>query len=588
MKYLVVLFLLPFLLQSSDTKEGFFVKLKDGNLFLCNFVDKELKVKTDFGILTVSTNDIKWAKLAKDGFMINVGKSTIEGKIESELSLNTKHGKVLVKIDDIAEIMPPNKKVPFNDDNVVGYWDFNGEEELKTNGCEFVTEDEVNALKLDLSKGDYFEIPHKDEYSLKEQVTIEMRFKFKDLNGDGNYIPLIKKSDASGYMNYGVHYQPNGKNVQIGAHNENTSYPYISRQCDFGEGKWHYLITVLDAKNHKMDLYLDGKKLDASLQSGFIGDSFKTNESPLSVCKDKYRNGNTIWFDFIRISKKARTSDEIKELFESVSITSGLLKQSSDWEFNTAVVTKNGEWYLCKLDNEFVEVETSFGGVKIDAKKIHSILFFEYRKRQIQKMHDEAKNLVTKLGDGSVEVRDKAQDDLKKMGWVVLPVLEENKDNNDEEIKTRVKKILEGINKKFDVKKDIIECKGLSLRGWIKQNSFKATTRFGQVELKDDDLKAIIFNDPVMTTVLKDNTKLMGKLLQDEVSMSTNHGKIRIAFRDIKCITIEKDGDSITTKKSVIKGIIEQVEFEFESQIGKIKIKKESIGSIIFGVITQK
>lgn len=597
MRYLIVVALV--FAGSQQEGSDFFVKLRDGTIFSSKFEIEKLKVDTDFGKLEIPLKDIKLIKASKHGFSIRVKSknkdkdSVIDCKIDQAITFKTKHGVLNVKMDDVAEMSPANKKI-FTDDNVVAFWDFDDEEGIKTHGCDFVSEDGTSAVKLDLSKSDYIEIPHKDEYSQKETVTIEMRFKFKDLGGDGNYIPLLKKSDPNGYTNYALFFLPTSKQIQMGAYTENFAYPYIYRQADIQPEKWHYMATVYDAKNSKIEVYLDGKKLDAHLQTGFNGSTLKTNDSPITICKDKYGNKNTIWFDFIRISNKARTSEEISEMSEAGSL-SGSVKPSADKEFNTVVVTKQGEKYTCKLGNGKIIIENPFTeateDIEIDASTIGKISYFEYRKEQIDKHHKEARSLIPKLGNDDPEVRDKAQEDLKKIGWIIMPVLEEVKDNDDEEVKTRVKKLMEGFaSKKYEIRKDIIEGNGLFLKAWVKHPVLNAKTKYGDLQIKEEDVKGLVFNSPKektegsITLKLKDNSRISGKLLQDKIKLNTDFGPLEIPVTDIISVTVGKDEDTIVTKKSsTLKGIIVQEEFEIESQIGKRKIKKDQISGITTG-----
>lgn len=495
-------------------------------------------------------------------------------------------------MDNVVEIRPIKKRV-FHDDHVVGFWDFGGSEDIKLNGCEYVTEDDSSAIKLDLSKGDYFEIPNKDGLNQKEAVTIEMRFKMKDLKSpSGSYIVFLIKgvNYGQGNENYCLLLWPSTKQIQPTAYLDNFNQIYARYRIDIQAEKWHHITTVFDPKNSKIEQFLDGKKvshMDHYVHSGGAG--LAQNDSALAICKNRGSNNNTIWFDYIRISNKVRTEEEIKEFAESGWMDS-LLKPSQDREFNSVVVTKSGERYQCKL-SEALEVGTEIGDMKLDPKSISSILFFEYRKEQIEALHKKAKDLITKLGAEDPTVREKSQADLKNLGWVIIPVLEEYKDSQDEELKSRVKKLLEGyVGKKFEIGKDEIRGKGIELRGWVKLVEVRAKTRYGEVTVKAEDIKGIVFGVDYVGNIiflLKDRSKLSGKLLQDEIEISSEFGKVKVPVKEIVKIEIGKDVDLIVTRKSTLKGTIEQDEFELETDLGKMKIKKQVILNISTAELTK-
>lgn len=587
--------LLISILFLGSNQEGidFFVKLKDGTLFSSRFEIDKLQVKTDFGDLEVPLADIRSIRATKDGFLLvakkNNKESKINCKIEKDITFKTKHGTLNVKMKDVAEMVPA-KKTMFHDDSVVGFWDFTGDEDLKTHGCEFVTEEDTSAVKIDLSKGDYIEIPHKPEHNQKEAVTVEIRFKIKDFSGNQTLLFSRHPSYSLTATNYFFVFYPSSKYFSIGTFNENKSHAFVYKSIDFEAQKWVHLAAVIDAKNKKIDIYKDGSKLDAPLSGNFSGESMATDESPIYICKEAGGSTSTIHFDFVRISSVARTEEEIKEMWETGSL-GGSFKPSGDNEYKTVIVTKQGERYACNLESSKLDVETSLGDVQVDINKIGKITYFEYRKEQIEKLHKQAKTLILKLGDDDPVARDTAQEDLKKMGWVIMPVLEEFKDHKDEEVKSRVLKLIENFaGKKYEIKKDLIDGSGWMLRGWIKHNNLKAKTKYGEINVVEEDVKGIVFSNKrekvqgAVTFRLKDNSLLSGKLSQDQIRLKSEYGDLKIDVAEIISITFGKTEDLIVTKKSTFSGTITDDEFKLESQIGKIKIKKDQIVGIITGM----
>lgn len=579
MRYLPVFLLIFAPFQEQDAE--FIIKMKDGSIIKSKFSVKDLTVKTDFGEMNIPLKEIQHVWSVKDVLVVKTAKSSIECRTDQKVDLKTKHGTMKIKMDQIAEMVLPTKKIMF-DDNVVGFWDLTCEGDYKLTGGEFVTEDDKPALKLDLSKGNYIELPHKEELNPKEVVTIEMKFKVKDFGSHTNYLDLLVKGESygTGSDSYHVIFWPYNRQIQVGSYTDNGNIASNYGRIPI-ETKWHTMTIILDSKNSRMDAYIDAKKAPLSMNhGGFNGANMKTNDSSIFICKNNRGLKNTIFFEFIRISNKARTEEEMKEYAEQWSPS--FPKKSSDNEYDSVIMTKDGEKLQCKLDSNTIDVETSFGDMKLETSKIEAIKFFEYRKEQITQLHEKAKKLVEKLGDGEPETREKAQEELKKLGWVIIPVLEENKGNEDEEIASRVKKLLESMNKKFEVKKDFITTGGMEIRGWIKGDVIKAKTRYGNININYGDIASMVFGKDLGSIVieLKDKSKLVGYLVQEEIEFKTDFAQIKIPIKDIVKIEITKDGDTVQTIKSTFKGTVTLSEFELDTKVGKIKISKEHIGFI--------
>lgn len=362
MTYLSLLVILSYENQDKE----FLLKLKDGSAIYAKFESKKLAVKTDFGYLEISTSEIKSLKRSKEGVVIKTLKSEIVGNIEGDIAIKTNYGDFNVKPCDIEELIPTMRG--FCDKNIVGFWDFNGEEDVKLQGGKYVFENGRTAVELDLSKDEYIEIPHKDEQSHKEVITIEIRFKFKDISTHATrQIELLMKGKAYGTdENYRVMIFPQIKQFQLGSSTEKKKYPYACHTIDeFSTAKWHYLAVSFDAKNKKIDVYFDGIKLPNDYSIRFDGSPMNTTKSPIYICKRKFDNNNTIWIDNIRISNKTRTEDEIKESAK---------KPAFDVK-PPLILTKTGECFACKLLADEIIVSTEYGKMKIPTKDINNITF---------------------------------------------------------------------------------------------------------------------------------------------------------------------------------------------------------------------
>ncbi len=596
--YYSIISIVTFLDGAQEENLDLTVQTKDGTMFSTTIELKEIELKTDQGKISIPIKEIKYIKAKNDTFEVKT-KKTITGRlVQEEFTFKTNHGTLKIKSKEIDQILPGKKKALVNDEDVAGYWDFNGDEDIKLNGSQYATEDGVSAVKCDLSKGNWLEIPHKEELSIKESLTIEVKFKYQGEKAKAHYTPLAIKYDTTGYYNYHLSLQNKGKGAEktIGTHvycdNGQLGNAHASKAA-LKEQTWYYIAATINSKDGKIEIYLDGVKQETSF-SGMLSANLKTNDAPItmfSLREGKSTGAKDIfWVDFLRISTKARSEEEIKTIYESEGgFLSG--KQPTDKQFNGLVTTRSGERYVCKLEKDSLGIECQFGDVKIKTSDIGKINLFNYRKDQVDKLHMKAKELIPKLGDDDPQVRENTQTELKNLGWIIIPVLEAAKDHTDDEIKTRVKKLLELYSeRKYEITKDSLQGNGLSLRGWLKHDSIKATARYGQIEIKIEDVKFISFNnlgpaiEGSVMIVLNDNSILAGKMNITNIEIKTDYGTLKVPVQEILNATPGKDEDKIVTKTSTIFGKITHEEFEIDSQAGKLRIKKADIKKISTGL----
>lgn len=575
MRYFVIFTIA--VLGFQDEKFDFTIKTRDGCIFHCKLAS-DFKLSTKKDKKELSLKDIKSIKAIKDGFEIRIKKDVMKDDLEQdEISITTNCGSQNIKVDDIDLILSGNIKSVINDEHVVGFWDFAGDEDVTLKKAEYATEDGNSVVKVDCSKGQSLEIPHKDDLNTKD-ITIEMRFKGTSLSS-GQYTQLMNKTDPSGYSNYSI--QLSKKGLHMWAYSENLQYcEAYSKKLVLKDNTWHYLALTVDTNDEKVSFYLDGKKVSTS-KSGNLGGGLKSVEAPIKlfsgVSKSKFH------IDFLRISKKVRSEDEIKEIAE-MGGAFGTGTSTGDKIFNTVIVAKNGERYTCKLESDELNVETRMGDVKISSKHINKISLFEYRKEHVDAVHKKAKDLIKVIEEGDEEKTRQAENDLKKLGWLILPVLEENKYHSDNTVRSKIQKLVDDLGeRKKQVMKDRLEGNGLLLSGWIKDDSLKGKTKHGDISVKTADVKQIQINQTVTkadgnaTLELVDGSIISGKLSIETIAVKTDYGELTIPIKNIVRFVPGKEEDTIITGTSSIVGKIQTSEFELDSQIGKLKIKKSDL-----------
>lgn len=588
MRFLLIFVFVPCAL-SQDKEIDLILKLKDGTVFSTSSSLQSIELKTDFGSQKIPLKDVKWVKAEGDKFRVKTVKSTFRGALVQEsFVFQTTVGKLTLKPSDIQTMTPGKNRMGVLDENVVGYWDFAGdEEELKLKGASYEQDEDRTVLKLDLSKDDHVEIPHKEELSMKEQATIEMWFKYSDKGSGGNYINLLRKGPGVGQqVNYEIWLQPSSKLFQLDCHGENNQMAYTSNNAtNLKPNNWHYFVYVVNYTEKKISMYLDGDEVKGT-QYGTFDKALKNNDSPISICKDRYGNGNTVWIDMIRISSKARTQEEIRELMDVKSVSIG--KQKVDKEYPATVVLKTGERFNFKFDSKTLSFESRFGQINVPCDVVGKLDFFQYRKEEIGEIHKEAKKLIPKLGDDDPTTRDNTDETLKKMGWVILPVLEENKEAGDPEIRMRILNLISILSaKEYKVEKDRIYNKGFFLRGWVNLPKVTAKSRYGDITATEKQIKVILFGSTVekkkddLTIQLTDGTLVTGTVSVNEFELVSGSDIEKISAKKIIQIKLGSPNDKVTATNGIFKGSLKLDKIEIDSQIGKLSFKKEEIAAIL-------
>jgi hypothetical protein len=598
MKYLTVILFLCAVLPAVD-QEGvdFVVKLKDNTVFISKIDAQNLLLKTEYGEVTIPLNEIRYIRSSSAGFTVKTTKSSIEGRFKDGLGFKSRYGQLKVDWDHIQELVPGGKYI-WSDQHVVGWWDMTPDDTLKVNGAEFVNFEGSTASKFDLTKGDTIEIAHRENLAVKSAITVEVRFRLGDisLTSQGGFINLVSKS--KGHMSnqettFRISVHPKSRKFNISTSAEEGGVVHTSPSAAVERDVWHYFAAVIDASAKKIEAYLDGKKLDTALSGTFGSDKIRNTEIPIILSHHNYYDvqKGTIWIDFVRVSNRARSGEEIMDLAQTGSI-GGIVKPSTDKEYRTVIATKDGEMFICKLGKEVLEFESLFGKVMVDTGKVSKITLFEYRKEQIEKIHERARQLIEKLADYNPKVRIKAHEELLSMDWVVLPILNENKGHRDEEVKTRVKRLLEVLaNRKYDVKKDLVSAAGKSvdLRGWVQGDFIKASTRYGDIVIGMERVTQMVFNPSIVqeqwnfTVTFSDGSKMGGRLGQDEIEFASESGNTKIALKQIVSIIMGRDEDIVSTLKGKQKGRVVQDEFELETPFGRIRVKKKDISQFTTG-----
>jgi hypothetical protein len=133
------------------------------------------------------------------------------------------------------------------------------------------------------------------------------------------------------------------------------------------------------------------------------------------------------------------------------------------------------------------------------------------------------KDLVEQLGAEEYDLREDAMAQIRKLGAAAVPALKEYLNAEDEEVKSRVEKLIEELEEEEEEPEedevaytpikgdeDEVVTRQFTAMGTIIEKSFDVKTRYGQLVFNREDIVGVIFQEPL---VLKKTFQLGGQHL---------------------------------------------------------------------------
>ena len=153
------------------------------------------------------------------------------------------------------------------------------------------------------------EVPHAKSLDLKQAMTLQIWFRTK-LPQKGRF--LIYKVHLGGGRNYewGIYLTGGSKSVSMYLVEPNDQVRWISKNGDWENNEWHFLVGTYDGKDVKC--YIDGVMADKSAPAK----SARTSEGSVFI-GTWGSNFFTGFLDEARILNVALTEEEIKQEFQN-------------------------------------------------------------------------------------------------------------------------------------------------------------------------------------------------------------------------------------------------------------------------------
>jgi hypothetical protein len=155
-----------------------------------------------------------------------------------------------------------------------------------------------------------------------------------------------------------------------------------------------------------------------------------------------------------------------------------------------------------------VVIKTAYGDVTVP---IADVLRLRVARSSDRETRDRVAALIKQLGAANFDDREKAYDELTKMGPVALGQLRDAAKHPDAEVRSRVEKLLVDLERVPDEEAeeedgplggdvDELVARHFTLRGVIKLEKFDVKTRYGKLEIPRDDIVTASFARPDAAT----------------------------------------------------------------------------------------
>ena len=155
-----------------------------------------------------------------------------------------------------------------------------------------------------------------------------------------------------------------------------------------------------------------------------------------------------------------------------------------------------------------IHVETAYGQLAIPVAEVEMVRFAEGKR---QELGGRIVDLITQLGHEEFDLREQAMEEIRKIGAAAVPALQKAKDSEDEEIKSRVEKLVEELEEEEDDvdeaevhtvplkgEEDEIVTRQFTARGRVLEESFTVDTKYGELVFHRKDIVSVVFREPLI------------------------------------------------------------------------------------------
>jgi hypothetical protein len=598
MKILMALLLLPNPPPGDDpasrTPNKLIVHLADGSCLVGPSPKDDLVIKTDYGEQRVALKDVRsLRRLNEVEFFLGSSSVHLTGEIVTEgFNFDAPWGRVRIPMRDVSKAWGTSGGKFLLDTETVACWSFwessggacrdlVSNRPLAFHGFEISEQADGARAGVRKTPAGYAEAdPDEAMEVVGGDFTLEARFKL-GTNPRG-YAALISKGDRANPQSCEfLMWVQAGGTLSFQSLTPSGSYAWTAAAVVKAD-EWTYVAFVAQPKEQKIIFYVNGK-VAQEVQQAFAFSALK-HPVRLGGYPANPGLGAVEKLHFFRISKIARTAEEIAELNRSLMDAQPPPPQTGF----RGLLLRNGTYLRSELPKMAgVCFRTRYGEVRLDEKSTGEISLYRYRPDDLGRVESEVLGLIKALGDGEIDHRENASAKLIELGDVAVPLLRKNLANNDCEVHKRIEGILSKIGGKGEPVNpvaDVLRVGGTVLHGWLNAESVEAASGLGTYTIFASSIESIRLGEsaPRLQPVfrLKSGERLEGEILRKAVvELDTGMGCLSIPVREISSLVWDSGSDTWTvrTQRVTATGKVRSGEFEMMTPAGRLMVPVQEV-----------
>lgn len=566
------------------------VALEDGSSFTAKVTSEPIEIKTGYGDLRIPLQDVRSIRRASDGeHVVRTARLTIQGTLlRDEFSFDTDFGKLTIPAKDVKGLDWVKGASFFFDDTTVAFWtfedgdgprDFAGDRKLTMSEASVSEESSGARVFVRKSENSYVQGEFPSDFNFGDTAfTIEVRVKIGSVSR--GYATLVARNEEGNTHNRDFWFLvQSGGQLYFDSGNASRTNFVSQTPVVVNLNAWSYIAAAYDPKAGEMRYYVNGKKVHTDRRAF----SFNASSGPLFLGPGN--SGKAYFscperFQFVRISKSARTDEEIAEwqkvLESEVSIAATRAS-------GRGVSLRSGGTLRGELPTIVgAKFRTKYGTLEITAETKGRIELYPFREKEIEALRDKIAGLIESLGADSITEREDAQNELLKLGGPAIPLLQEAKGSDDPEIQTRVENILKKFEETGVLRRpvmDILRMGRTVLHGWLEVTEVELTSKYGSFKTPIGAIGVIALSEPEKGAAgpvirLRSGEAVEGDPRESTIQLETDFGTLKVPLKDV--ITFKYDDAkkhwTVKTEKATLSGQVGADKILLQTQAGPIEL----------------
>lgn len=566
------------------------VALTDGSRFRGTISEERVVVRSDYGEQRIPFRDVRSIRRASDTEVaVHTAKLTVTGRLAVDhFSVTSPIGRVSVPVASLQALDVGRSFSIFADDHTSGLWSFEDgqlrdrirERPMTATDMEVQVDSDGRSALVRKNENGHAMTPNDEELKFDgTDFTIETRVFVGTTTR--SYVTILSKNDAANAQlrNYCLLVQNNGAMYWDSLSNGGAYYHTMTNNPVVTLNEWAYLAVVVEPKAQRITFYVNGKQVHQVT----VAFGIAVNDGPLYFGASPSAHswsGAPEKIQFVRLSKTARSAEEILEMQEALA--SGAVI-SIGGTAPRGLALREGGFFRSEFPSlAGATFRTKLGTLQISEKAVGQISVYKFREKELEKVQARVKDLIEAMDSDLIEEREEAQNEIFKIGAPAIPLLKAALSEAGEEVKARI----DGILKKFEETgaakqpiADVFRMGKTVLHGWLERDSIEIATAFGKHEVALQDVATIHLG-----VVKEESPKLLrlrsGEMVQGEaaqgavVELELEYGKLTIPFKDVTSLTFDEAAKAwrIQTPRFTGTARLADVRIELETAAGTISV----------------